>query len=97
MSVAQPLPISPGATLDISWNWSAWLQAGETITAQDVVPVTPLTVVSDSESAGVVTAMITAPATPAAAFGTTLTVRCTISTSASRTDTRRFTLVLTDR
>ena len=97
MSVAQPLPISPGATLDISWDWSAWLAAGETISSRQVVAAEPLTKVSDSISAGVITAMVTAPSLSSTPLGWTMTARCTITTSAGRTDTRRFTLTLTDR
>ena len=97
MSVAQPLPISPGATLDISWDWTAWLAEGETISARTITAAVPLTKGADSEAAGVVTAMVTAPTTSAAAIGTQLTARCTITTSEGRTDTRRFTLLLTDR
>ena len=56
MSTAQPLTISPGATLDISWDWTAWLDVGETITAREVVAVSPLTKGADAAVAGVVTA-----------------------------------------
>jgi hypothetical protein len=97
MSVAQPLPISPGATLDISWDWTAWLAAGETISARTVSVVAPLTKGADSVAAGIVTAMVTAPAVSAAPLGLSLTARCTITTSEGRTDTRRFSLMLTDR
>ena len=96
-SAAQPLPIAPGATLDISWDWSAWLAASETISARTVTVGTGLTKVSDSAAAGIVTAMVTAPATSVAALGTQLAARCSITTSAGRTDSRRFLLVLTDR
>lgn len=97
MSVAQPLPISPGATLDISWDWTAWLEPGETITSREVAAVLPLTAGADSESAGVVTVMVTAPDMGTTALGWTMIARCTITTSEGRTDTRRFTLSLTDR
>lgn len=97
MSVTQPLPISPGATLDISWDWSDWLTEGETIASYDVVPVAPMTVGADSQAAGIVTAMVSAPAMGEVALEFALLVRCTVTTSAGRTDTRRFRLVLTDR
>lgn len=97
MSVAQPLPISPGAVLDLSWDWSSWLQEGESVTAREVVAVAPLTKGADTLTGAVVTAMVTAPTTSEVALEYNLTARCTITTSAGRSDTRRFRLVLTDR
>lgn len=97
MSAAQPLPIAPGATLDISWDWSAWLAVDETITSRTVTVGTGMTKVSDSVVTGVVTAMVTAPATSVVALDTQLAARCSITTSAGRTDSRKFLLVLTDR
>ena len=97
MTVAQPLTISPGATLDISWDWTAWLAAGETISTRTVVALSPLTKGADSVAGGVVTAMVTAPARGTTALGWAMAARCTITTNQGRTDTRRFALVLADR
>jgi hypothetical protein len=95
MSAAQPLPIAAGATLDITWDWSAWLADGETITAREVTAVSPLSKGADNSAAGVITAWVTVPA--AAAVGTALIARCQVTTSAGRVDLRKFLLQVADR
>lgn len=95
MSAAQPLPISPGATLDLVWDWSAWLAVGESITAREVTVVSPLTKGADTISVGIVTAWVTVPA--AAAPGTALIARCRVTTSAGRIDQRVYLLQVVDR
>ena len=95
MSAAQPLPITAGATLDITWDWSAWLADGETITAREITAVSPLTKGVDSHAAGVVTSWVTVPA--GAAAGTALVARCKVTTSAGRVDARKFALQVADR
>jgi hypothetical protein len=96
-TAAQPLPISPGATLDISWDWTAWLAAAETIASRTVTADVPLTKNSDAVNGAVVTAFVTVPGLSGIAYGATLVARCSITTSAGRTDSRRFEVVVTDR
>lgn len=95
MSAAQPLPISPGSTLDLMWDWSAWLAAGESITAREITAVPPLTKGADTISASIVTAWVTVEAT--AVPGAALIARCRVTTSAGRIDRRVYLLQVVDR
>lgn len=95
MSAEQPLPISPGATLDLFWDWSGWLVAGETITGRDVTVVPPLTKANDSVASGVVTAWVTVPT--AINLGVSLLARCKVTTSHGRIDQRLYALQVVDR
>lgn len=95
MSAEQPLPISPGATLDLMWDWSAWLATGETITAREVTAVSPLTKSTDTSASGIVTAWVNVPS--AATQGTSLIARCRVTTSAGRIDQRIFSLQVVER
>jgi len=93
---AQPLPIAPGAKLNIHWPWDEWL-AGAGIASYSVMVVAPLVKTSDQRDGANVTAWVEVPAgTP---FNIGLVARCTITTDETppRVDTRRFTFLVTDR
>lgn len=87
----QPLPFTPGATLDITWDWSAWLAAGETIATHSVAPSSGVTKNSSAISGPKVIAWVTMNAD--IATGTQTAAVCTITTSEGRTDSRTFRLL----
>lgn len=80
---------SPGSRLDYTFDWSAWLPAGDTI-ASHAVAVTGGTTDDDDEAAGVVTAWVTVPAD--APDGAAVQIVCSIVTTAGRADSRRLVL-----
>ena len=83
----------PSAALDYSFDWSAWLTAeSDTISTYTVTVPAGLTLDSDSETSGVVTAWISG-----GTAGTTYLVVCEIVTSGARTDQRTITLRCADR
>jgi len=82
----------PQAVLDYAFDWSAWLAAGETITAHTVTPPTGITVDSHAEAAGVVTAWLSG-----GTAGVVYRIVCHITTSAARQDDRTITIAVQDR
>lgn len=83
----------PNARLDYAWDWTSWLEAGETITAHTVTAsgAGAVTVQSSSVIGGKVVAWVTG-GTKGKAF---LTVH--ITTSAGRQDDRTITLSVQER
>lgn len=78
----------PDAALDYSWDWSAWLTAeADTLSTYTVTVPAGLTLDSDSETGGVVTAWISG-----GTAGTSYEVLCEIVTAGARTDQRTMTL-----
>lgn len=73
----------PSAVLDYAFDWSDWLESGETISSHTITVDTGLTKDSDSESSGVVTVWLSG-----GTHGIDYIVACEISTSYSRTDER---------
>lgn len=94
MSMKQPLPFSPGATLDVAWPWTDWL-AGDTISSYTVTPSAGVTLDSDSRSGDDITAWISVA--DDSAPGLRLSVACTITTTGGRTDTRTVQLEVATR
>lgn len=83
----------PAAVLDWSWDWSSWLEDGETITSQAVTVTSgDVTIGAVSQAAGVVTAWISG-----GTVGLSAAVDCTITTSSGRTDSRLVALSIRDR
>jgi hypothetical protein len=72
----------PSAVLDYSFDWSAWLAEGETISTATIT-ATGLTVSSQSILNGVVTFWLSG-----GIAGTGYSVSCLVVTSAGRTDER---------
>ena len=73
----------PDAILDYAFDWTDWLEAGETISSQTITVAAGITKDSDSESSGIVTIWLSG-----GTDGTDYIVACKITTNLSRTDER---------
>jgi len=82
----------PDAVLDYAFDWSSWLQSGETISSYSITVDSGLTKESDNESDGVVTVWLSG-----GTAGSEYTVSCKITTSMSRTDERSMTIKVMER
>ena len=85
-------PKDPDAVLDYMFDWTDWLQTGETIDSHTITVPTGLTLDSDSELSGKVTAWLSGGTS-----GISYTVACKIVTSLNRTDERSFQLPVIQR
>lgn len=94
-SAVQPLPITPGATLDIAWDWSAWLADGDTLSNQEVDASAGMTAGSSSINGSRVEARVSVPSNTAT--GTSLWARCKVTTGSGQTDSRKFMFIVKDR
>lgn len=86
------IPKDPAAVLDYVFNWSDWLESGETISSHVVTVDTGLTKDSDSESSGVVTIWLSG-----GTHGTDYIVACEITTNLGRTDERSINIRCRER
>lgn len=82
----------PHAVLDYVFNWSDWLQDGDTIVSRVVTVGTGITKDSDSESAGIVTIWLSG-----GTHGSDYLVACEITTTLGRTDERTMNIRCRDR
>lgn len=84
----------PDAILDYTWDWSDWLQGGETISSHAITisPADELTKNSSANDADSVTAWLSA-----GEVGTVYKVTCEIVTSQSRTEHRTATFTVVER
>lgn len=87
----------PNATLDYTFDWTAWLAAvSDAIVSYSVAIDSPpdavLTKDSDSRSGNVITAWLSG-----GTVGQTYTVRCRINTTGGRIDDRSFSLTISER
>ena len=82
----------PDAMLDYAFDWSGWLQSGETISSYSITVDSGLTKESDNESDGVVTVWLSG-----GTAGSEYTVSCKITTSMSRTDERTMRIKVVER
>ncbi len=85
-------PKDPDAILDWEFDWSDWLQDGETISSYVVTVPSGLTLASHAESDGLVTAWCSGGTS-----GGSYVVACKIVTSEGRTDERSLRLEVEDR
>jgi hypothetical protein len=92
----QPLPFSFDASLDIQWDWSAWLGTASIVGAV-VTPPAGVAVSNQAQSNGKVQVWVTL--TRKLADGTLLPVMCHIVTNDTppRADTRTITLQVATR
>lgn len=81
----------PQARLDYGWDWSAWLDTGETITAHTLTATGVIV-----ESSSVIGEKVVAWLTGGTA-GTEARALCQITTSAGRIDERTMTIVVRNR
>ena len=83
------IPKSPTGVLDYKWDWSSWLQEGETISSHTITPETGITKDSSSitDSSTSVTAWLSG-----GTANKTYQVVCHIVTSANRADDRTIIL-----
>jgi hypothetical protein len=82
----------PDAVLDYSWDWSSWLEPGETITTSDVFVTPGITLGTTSHTNVRATAWLSG-GTNASLYQVTNR----ISTSLGRTDDRTITIRVTNR
>jgi hypothetical protein len=91
----QPLQINAGAKLDIAWDWTAWLEDGDSIASQTVTVDSGLTMVSTTVGGAKVTAIVSVPGD--AHQGATYTATCSITTAAGLIDAREYFLQILHR
>jgi hypothetical protein len=85
-------PKDPDAILDFEFDWSDWLQSGETIASYDITVETGIVNESDSEADGKVTVWLSG-----GMAGENYIVACEIDSSDSRTDERSMRILVADR
>lgn len=82
----------PDARLDYAFDWTAWLEEDETITAQTfTVPLGDVEVDTDAELDGIVTVWLTGGTVGKAK------VTCHITTSVGREDDRTMSITVKER
>lgn len=91
----QPLPFAPGATLDVSWDWTDWLPAGDTLASHTVTVPAGVTKASDVRAGPVVTAWVTVP--DGTLLGAQFSILCEIVTAQGRRDERSFMINIQQR
>lgn len=96
-NLKQPLEITPGAVVDISWDWSDWLPQTDSIAQATVTPPLGCSVSNVQALASRVVAFVTID--PATAPGIGFQVVCSIVTSSTppRSDSRTITLIAARR
>ena len=78
----------PNAVLDYQFGWAEWLD-GDTISSRQIIADTGITVVTDTEAAGVVTAWLSG-----GEVGRSYTVTCRIVTAGGRTNDMSIVLLI---
>lgn len=82
----------PDAVLDYVFDWTDWLDAGETISSHVITVETGITKDSDSESGGLVTVWLSG-----GTVDSYYIVSCKIVTSDSRTEERSMRIQVSER
>jgi len=80
------------AKLDFMFDWSEWLESGETISSYVLTVQTGITKVSDSKTTTAVTVWLSG-----GTIGTWYTVACKITTSLGRIDERTINIQIQER
>lgn len=82
----------PDATLDFVFDWSDWLQSGETISSYIITTDSGITNEGDDESDGIVTVWLSG-----GTAGARYSVACKITTSLNRIDERTMLVWVAER
>lgn len=82
----------PEAVLDWDFDWSDWLESGETISSYVVTVPTGITLAADGRVGAVITAWLSG-----GTVGSPYRVECKITTSDGRTDERSLTIRVQER
>jgi hypothetical protein len=90
--IQQSFTKDPDANLDYVFDWSSWLESGETITSYDITSATGLTKGLDSELSGKVVVWLSG-----GTIGENYEVSCEITTSLGRTDERTIEISIQNR
>jgi hypothetical protein len=92
MTVISNYDKDPHAILDFKWDWSEWLEAGETISSYVIAVASGITKESESKTDDSVTVWLSG-----GTAGSSYIVACKIVTSSSRTDERSMRIMVADR
>jgi len=83
----------PTATLDYAFNWTTWLQPGESIASAEVTVPSGITLSTPAAiNGGIVTFWLSG-----GVLGQVYEISCEITTSQGRTDSRSFPLTIFTR
>jgi uncharacterized protein YebE (UPF0316 family) len=82
----------PQSVLDYGWDWTPWLDTGETITTATITPDPGITVQSQSNTTTGVTVWLAG-----GTDGTRYSIACRVTTSAGRTDERTIKVTVVNR
>ena len=82
----------PNANLDFQWDWSDWLEVGETISSYVLTVPAGLTLGTNSNTSSTVTAFLSG-----GTVDTGYQVQCRITTNQSRTDDRSIYINVRER
>lgn len=94
MSTVNRFNKDPAAVLDYRWDWSVWLDDGETITDATVTVPAGLTKNSQVVEASAVTVWVSGGTADSDSY---LQLVCHITTSAGRQDDRTIHIMVVDR
>lgn len=87
MTESRPALVNPGSRLDWAWDWSAWLNTGDSIQSHEIQLPAGLSLVGGSDVVdGVVVGKIEVAADMA--LGTTVAAKCVVTTVAGLVDSR---------
>jgi hypothetical protein len=93
-SITQQFRKDPSATLDFTFDWSAWLPTGDTISSVTWAISTGVTLASSPAPSHTTTTATTFVSGGTA--GTSYILSCTITTAQGRIDTRSLTIAVVD-
>ena len=96
--IKQPLPLTPGASVDVEWDWSQWVPGNDSIASASITPSDGLAVSSIVVADNQVTAYVSIVDTTTP-DGVAFSAVCTIITAATppRTDSRTLQFISQNR